>query len=96
MKHLNIYFAYLDDHKDTYKIVVPAENKKDAEKYVAGNGDIIAIKEDTEYSIHTDRLSEDLQRCGWGRTEIDIICRALEKVGLDYQSRLAAGKARKI
>lgn len=93
MKPLNIYFAYLDDGKDTYKIVVPAENKKEVENYVAGNGEIIAIKEDKEYSIHTDHLADVLRKNGYGQVEIDIIIRTLTRSGVDYDYRKSIGKA---
>ena len=95
MKYLNVYNAYLDDGHDVYKIIVPAENKKDAASYVSGNGEIIAIKEDVELAIHTDQLINDLNRCGWGQAEIDLIVRTLARNGVDYTTREMLGKAYK-
>ena len=42
MKKLHVYDVYLDDGRDCFKVTVPAENKKDAEAFTAGNGEVIA------------------------------------------------------
>lgn len=88
MKTLNIYKVFIEDHTDAYRIVVPAESKKDAMQYCAGNGDIIAIAEFPDMAIHCDRLAEDLRRMAWGQDEINVIIRTLQRVGVDAETRL--------
>ena len=44
MKKLHVYTVYMDDG-DTFKVTVPAESEAAARKYVAGNGDVIAVKD---------------------------------------------------
>ena len=83
MKKLNVYKVYLDDGRDTYRIIVPAENKKEAIQYVSGNGEVVAVKEDKEIYINTDKLVKDLTSCGWGDDECDLIARVLSGVRLD-------------
>ena len=93
MKKLNVYKVYLDDGCDTYRIIVPAESKKEAKEYVSGNGEIISVREHTEIGIGIEKLINDLTRCGWGNEEIDLIARTLQETRLDYESRKMMGKA---
>lgn len=44
------YMVYLDDGKDCFKVAVPAVNEKAARKYVEGNGEVIAVREQGQIS----------------------------------------------
>lgn len=79
---MNVYKVYLDDGYDAFKVVVPACSIEDATKYVSGNGEIIAIREYSDYRIDTYRLSKDLENLGYKVEDIDILTRLLYQVGL--------------
>lgn len=84
MKKMKVYDVYLDDGHDALKVTVPAESQKAAEQYVQGNGEVVAIRKNPDIQdIDLHFLAETLSRNGWGKTEIDIITRALSQVGLD-------------
>lgn len=84
MKKMTVYDVYLDDGHNALKVTVPAESKSAAEKYVEGNGEVIAIRENPDIQdIHLGCLADTLLQHGWGRLEVDIITRALAQVGLD-------------
>ena len=83
MKKLNVYTVYVDDGHDALKITVPAENKKDAERYVEGSGEVIAVKDSELQDIDLGCLTATLRREGWGQMEIDVITRTLQRVGLE-------------
>jgi hypothetical protein len=78
---LKVYKLWLDDGEQGIRVIVPARNKKEAEKYVFGNGRIVAIEESELQSICLDSLSKTLKEAGWGSQEIDIITRTLDLVG---------------
>lgn len=81
--NMTVYTVYLDDGEFCYKIVVPAFTEEDAIKYVEGNGEVIAVKENGLQDINISYLVDTLKSDGWGQQEIDIITRALIQVGLD-------------
>lgn len=83
MKKLRVYDVYLDDGRDCFKVTVPAENKKDAESFTAGNGEVIAIRDCDLQDIDLGCLADTLTRCGWGQKEVDVITRCLARCGLD-------------
>ena len=85
MKQMNVYKVYIDDDHDVFKVIVPAESEKDALNYVAGNGEVIAVKENKYMWINTNKLANDLQKSGWGCEEIDLIVRTLSRVGFDEE-----------
>lgn len=81
---MTVYTVYMDDGMDCFKVTVPAFSKEDAIKYVSGNGEVIAIREnDLVQDIDLSRLSDTLANNGWELTEINVITRALRTVGLD-------------
>lgn len=45
---LRKYFVFVDDGDNAMKIATPAQNEKEARDFVAGNGEIIAVKDVTE------------------------------------------------
>lgn len=79
---MNVYKVYLDDGEAVFKVIVPACSIEDATKYVSGNGEIIAIREYSDYRIDTYRLSKDLESLGYRAEEVDILTRLLYQVGL--------------
>lgn len=82
MKQFEVYTVYMDYGDDCYKVTVPAENETAAMQYVAGNGEVIAVKKAPLQDIDIDCLAETLARGGWGQMEIDVITRALTQCGL--------------
>ena len=84
MKRLTVYDIYLDDMNGVIKVAVPATSKRDAAKYVEGNGEIVCIKENEIVpDIDTNCLANTLRANGWGQTEIDVITRTLQRCGLE-------------
>lgn len=80
MKKLKVYEVITEDWTTATKIYVPAESKKDAENFVAGNGEIVSCKESKNYGENTISLSkiqDALKVAHFGVTEIDIISRIL-------------------
>ena len=65
MKKLHVYTVYMDDG-DAFKVTVPAESEAAAREYVAGNGDVIAVKDAPLQDIDTRCLADTLRRDGWG------------------------------
>lgn len=82
MKKMHVYTVYMDDG-DAFKVTIPAVSEAAAKEYVAGNGDVIAIKDAPIQDIDTVCLADTLRRGGWGQMEIDVITRTLAAVGLD-------------
>lgn len=83
MKKFHVYDLYLDDGESAIKVTIPAESKSVAKQYVAGNGEIIAVKDCELQDIDLGCLASTLRRDGWGHTEIDVITRTLQAVGLE-------------
>ena len=44
----NLYRIILESSSDVYRILVPAKTEEEAKNYVAGNGDIVDIKDVTD------------------------------------------------
>ena len=83
MKPLRKYVVYLDDGEFIYKLYVPAINEEAAKTYCEGNGDIVAVKDVTEeFPILADCVAAALKNYGFGETEMDLILRTLQSVGM--------------
>lgn len=77
------FFVYVDDGCNVYRLAIPAKSAKDAEKYVSGNGEIVAVKDVTEdFHIYESDVHIALLGGGFDETKIDFICRALHMIGL--------------
>lgn len=77
------FMVYLDDGKDCYKLAIPAKNEKEAREYVAGNGEVIAVKDVTEeFYISRDKVSDALKLSHFGDFEIDFCVRALIEMNI--------------
>ena len=78
MVNLKKYLVYLDDGKSCYREAIPAASEEHARNLVAGNGEVIAVKEVTEdYPIDISKVRDALQRASFGQDEIDFIARTL-------------------
>lgn len=72
------FFVYMDDERNVFKLAIPAKNEKAAKDYVAGNGEIIKIKDVTEeWPISLDKINLALRKAEFGEIEIDFIIRCL-------------------
>lgn len=81
------YIAYLDDGESVIKVAVPANNSAGVKRYVAGNGEIIKIKDVTdEYPISSAKVKLALEQSGFGETEKWLIVRALELTGITEEN----------
>lgn len=84
MKAFKVYDVYMDDGRDVFKVVIPAESKQAATKAVAGNGEVVKIRENAiVQNIDCNKLTDTLRKDGWGDTEIQVITRTLAAVGLE-------------
>ena len=86
MNNMKVYKVYLEDTvtEDCFKTIIPAFSEELAMEYAYGNGEIVAIKETTDYSISNAKLYNTLKNAGYGKAEISIITRALSSIGLTY------------
>ncbi|MBD5532846.1 MAG: hypothetical protein HDQ98_11745 [Lachnospiraceae bacterium] len=76
---LKKYMVYLDDGRDCFKLAIPAKDEKAARQYVAGNGEIIAVKNITsEFPISKSKVFDALKAASFGESEIDFIIRTLD------------------
>lgn len=74
-----LYKVIFEDRDNVYREYIPADNKKAAEAYIAGNGDIVSVKDVTEdFPISLDHLSKTLSNAGYGRPEMDAIIRIMQ------------------
>lgn len=81
------YIAYLDDGESVIKVAVPANNVAGVKRYVAGNGEVVKIKDVTEeYPISSSKVKWALERAGFGETEKWLIVRALELSGVTEEN----------
>lgn len=84
MKKFKVYDVYMDDGRDVFKVVIPAESKQAATKAVAGNGEVVKIRESSSVPfIDCNKLADTLRQNAWGDSEIQVVTRVIEAVGLD-------------
>ena len=84
MQKMKVYKVYMEDTvaDECYKVIVPAYSEEDAIDFVNGNGEIISIKETSDYPISESKLTDTLKASGYGKSEVLIITRALSQIGL--------------
>lgn len=64
-----------------FVVTVPAVSEDAARDYVAGNGDVVAVKNVTQdYPIDIGKVVDALKVAGFGKCEQDIIQRVLADV----------------
>ena len=79
---MKLYECIVDDGTDVFKTMTAAKNKKELLSVYGGNGSFEKIKDVTkEYFTEDtpDKLASDLQKCGWGRGEIELIRALVEE-----------------
>lgn len=76
------FAVYVDDGNDVLKIMVPAKNAKDAERYVEGSGEVVRVKELEDFYIDEYKVRAALNEYGFGKQEQDLICRTLARTGI--------------
>lgn len=79
---MKLFECIIDDGKDVFKTLTASKNKKELLSVYGGNGSFEKITDVTnEYLIleSVDKLRGDLQRTGWGKGEIEIICALVEE-----------------
>ena len=85
MVKMKIFKVYLDDGHDVFKVRVPAFDEKQAIDYCDGNGEIIAVKEETEFPyVLCSWLAEQLKKTDMNADEQLLITRIVENCGLGY------------
>lgn len=85
-KKMKVWSLYLDDGESTWREFVPAYSRKDACAYVAGNGEVVAVKEASDKGVDIYALAETLANGGWKQDAIDIVVRAIVRTGLDRET----------
>ena len=80
------FMVYIDGGTDQdgndimMKIAVPAKDEQDARDYVAGNGEIVAVRDvSDEYRISSSRVYDALEKANFTQHEIDYIVRTLQR-----------------
>lgn len=79
---MKLYECIVDDGVDVFKTFTAAKNKKELLSVYGGNGSFEKIKDITNDYFTDDtpvRLASDLQRCGWGRGEVELIKALVEE-----------------
>ena len=75
---LKKFMVYIDDGTDAFRVAIPAKDEKMAREYVAGNGEVIAVKDITEqYPISVNKVFDALKKANFSDIEIDLIQRTL-------------------
>lgn len=84
MNNMKVYRVYLEDPttEECFKTIIPAFSEELAMEYAHGNGEVVAIKETTDYPISDSKLTDTLKNAGYGKAETQIITRALFQLGL--------------
>lgn len=84
MKKWKVYKVYAEDYKDVYRMIIPAPSKKEAEYYASSGGlNIIKTTEVEDLKINTEWLCSFLTKEGFDTDGIDVICRAINMIGLN-------------
>ncbi|MCM1468099.1 MAG: hypothetical protein NC086_08120 [Alistipes sp.] len=80
---LRKFMVYMDDGKAVFKCAVPAKDENEVRNYVAGNGEVIAIKDVTEeFCISSDRVIKALSEADFSTEEVMFISRTLTHMGI--------------
>ena len=75
-----LYKVIFEDRDNVYREYIPADSESAAEAYIAGNGELISVKDVTEdFPISLPHLSDVLNAAGYGRPEMDLILRLVHE-----------------
>lgn len=69
----------IDDGHDVFKTYIPATSKSELMKKWGGNGEFVRIKEVPEYLPSAICVRTDLEKCGYGKAECELIYRILSE-----------------
>ena len=85
MVKMKIFNVYLDDGRNVFKVRVPAFDEKQAIDYCDGDGEVIAVAEETEFPyVLCSWLAEQLTKTDMNADEQLLITRIVENCGLGY------------
>ena len=82
MKKMRKYMVYIDDGDTCFKTAIPVYSEKDARDYVAGNGEIIMVKDVTDKYSNLDIDIRVFTSQGYTEHEADFFIRALRRIGM--------------
>ena len=83
MVKMKIFKVYLDDGRNVFKVRVPAFDEEQATNYCRGNGEIVAVKEETEFpGILSEWLQDKLKQTDMTSEEQCLIERIINNCGL--------------
>ena len=75
-----LYKVIFEDRDNVYREYIPAESAEAAEAYIAGNGEIVAVKDVTEdFPISLDKVADALRAAGFGQIEQAAIVRMIQQ-----------------
>lgn len=87
---MKLYEMIIDDGTEVFKAIRPAKDLKSLKTQYGGNGEIIRIKDVTEYWTNNglvfsdsgiDFLVKVLQQAQYGKTEIEMITALIKTLG---------------
>lgn len=79
---MKLFECIVDDGHNVFKTLTASKSKKELLSVYGGNGTFEKIKDVTSECFTNespDKLVSDLQRCGWGKGEIELIRGLLEE-----------------
>lgn len=82
MEKMKKFVVYVDDEVSVFKVNVAATDEESAKKYVAGNGEIIAVKDVTDKCRITMDDIADLLKSEVPQQKIDFIVTSLLNTGI--------------
>ncbi len=75
MNNMKVYKVYLEDTatEDCFKTIIPVFSEELAMEYAHGNGEVVAIKETTDYPISDAKLYNTLKTPDMGRLKSQLL-----------------------
>lgn len=77
MKKLHKYEMIVEDDQNIYKVYTVAENQTKAKNFCVGNGEVVRVKEISDYLPSAWCVRQALYNSGFGEAECDLIYRLL-------------------
>ena len=79
---MRLYECIVDDGQNVFKTLTASKSKKELLSVYGGNGSfekITDVTKDYFTNESSDKLVSDLQKCGWGKGEFELIRALLEE-----------------
>jgi hypothetical protein len=79
---MRLYECIVDDGQNVFKTLTASKSKKELLSVYGGNGSFEKITDVTKDYLtneSSDKLVSDLQKCGWGKGEVELIRALLEE-----------------